>query len=192
MWALGQWVFRIAAERSASKKKYVHKDTTEVGLGTMNFHNHWSTQPCCICLNHSSVKIQLQGRGVRELVDPPKLSNICSQGRSFSHCTCHCMTQEEPHCFVKSYKWKYLGDRTYVRSAVIIASIEIEVTQSCQTLWDPMDCSLSDSSVDGIVQAGILEWIVISFSRGSSQPRDWTRVSCIIGRRFTVWATREV
>ena len=165
-------MFRIAAERSAGKKKYVHKDTTEVGLGTMNFHNHWSTQLCGICLNHSSVKTQLQGSGVRELVDPPKLSSICSQGRSFSHCISHCMTQEELHCFVKSYKCKYLGDRTYVRSAVIIASIESEVTQSCQTLCDPMDCSLSGSSIHGILQVGILEWVVISFSRKSSRPRD--------------------
>ena len=63
-----------------------------------------------------------------------------------------------------------------------------EVAQSCPTLWDPMDCSLSGSSV----QARILEWIAISFSRGSSQPRDWTWVSCIAGRLLTGWATREV
>ena len=42
----------------------------------------------------------------------------------------------------------------------------------------------------GILQARVLEWYVIAFSRGSSQPRDWTRVSCIAGRFFTVWATR--
>ena len=43
----------------------------------------------------------------------------------------------------------------------------------------------------GILQARILEWIAISFSRGSSQPRDWTQVSCIVGRFITIWATRE-
>ena len=42
------------------------------------------------------------------------------------------------------------------------------VTQPCPTLWDPMDCSLPGSSVHGILQAGILEWAAISFSRGSS------------------------
>ena len=67
-----------------------------------------------------------------------------------------------------------------------------EVTQSCPTLCDPMDCSLPGSSVHGIFQAIALEWIAISFSRGSSQPRDWTRVSRILDRRFTFWATREV
>ena len=55
-----------------------------------------------------------------------------------------------------------------------------------------MECSLTGSSVHGILQARVLEWVAISFSRGSSQPRDWTRVSCIIGRFFTIWATREV
>ena len=66
---------------------------------------------------------------------------------------------------------------------------ESEVTQSCPTLCDPMDCSLPGSSVHGIFQARILEWVVISFSRGSSQPRDWSWVSRIVGRCSTVWAT---
>ena len=53
-----------------------------------------------------------------------------------------------------------------------------------------MGCSLPGSSVHGTFQAGILEWVAISFSRGSSQLRDQTRVSRIVGRRFTVWATQ--
>ena len=57
--------------------------------------------------------------------------------------------------------------------------------QSCLTLGDPMDCSQPGSSDCGIFQAGILEWVAISFSRAQ------TRVSCIAGRFFTVWATRE-
>ena len=55
-----------------------------------------------------------------------------------------------------------------------------------------MDCSLPGSSVHGFSQAEILEWVAISFSRGSSQLRDWTWVSCIAGRHFTIWATRKV
>ena len=54
-----------------------------------------------------------------------------------------------------------------------------------------MDCSPPGSSVHGILQARMLEWVAISFSRGSSWPRDWTQVSCIAGRCFTLWATRE-
>ena len=68
---------------------------------------------------------------------------------------------------------------------------ESEVTQSCPTLSGPMDCSPPGSSVHGIFQARILEWVAISFSRGSSQSRDWTQVSCIAGRCFNLWATRE-
>ena len=67
---------------------------------------------------------------------------------------------------------------------------ESEVAQSCPTLCDPMDCSLPGSSVHGIFQASVLEWIAISFSRGSSQPRDWTQVSRTVDRCFTIWATR--
>ena len=69
---------------------------------------------------------------------------------------------------------------------------ESEVTQSCPILCDPRDCNLSGSSVHAIFQARVLEWVAISFSRGPSQPRDWTRVSHIAGRCFMVWATREV
>ena len=66
------------------------------------------------------------------------------------------------------------------------------VAQSCLTFCDPMDCSLPGSSIRGIFQTRILEWVAISFSRRSSWPRDWTWVSCIVGRCFTIWATREV
>ena len=67
-----------------------------------------------------------------------------------------------------------------------------EVAQSCPSLCDPMDCSLLGATIHGIFQARILEWVAISFSRRSSQPRNWTWVSHIVGRRFTIWATREV
>ena len=66
------------------------------------------------------------------------------------------------------------------------------VAQSCLTLCDPMDCSPPGSSIHGIFQARILEWAAISFSRGSSRPRDQTLVSRIVDRHFTVWATKEV
>ena len=62
---------------------------------------------------------------------------------------------------------------------------ESEVTQSCPTLCNPMDCSLPGSSVHGVLQARRLERVDISFSRQSSPPRDRTWVSCIAGRRFT-------
>ena len=64
-------------------------------------------------------------------------------------------------------------------------------TQSCLTLCSPMNCSLTDSSVRGILQAGLLEWIAFLCARGSSWPRNRTRVSCIAGGFFTIWANRK-
>ena len=66
------------------------------------------------------------------------------------------------------------------------------VVQSRPTLCDPMDYSLPGSSVCEILQARTLEWVVIPFSRGPSQPRDQTQVSCIAGRFFTIWAMKQV
>ena len=63
---------------------------------------------------------------------------------------------------------------------------ESEVSLLYLTLCDPMDCNPPSSSVHGILQARILEWAAISFSRGSSRPRDRTRVSCSADRHFTV------
>ena len=73
---------------------------------------------------------------------------------------------------------------------IIIASIIAVVvcylvTKSCPTLCHPMNCSPPGSSVHGISQARILEWVAISFSRGSSRPRNQTFVSCLAGGLFT-------
>ena len=65
------------------------------------------------------------------------------------------------------------------------------VTQCCLTLCDPMDCSLPVSSVYGILQARILEWIASSSPGESSWPRDQARVSYIADSYFTTWTTRE-
>ena len=67
-----------------------------------------------------------------------------------------------------------------------------EVAQPCPTLCDPVDCSPPGSSIHGILQARVLERVAISFSRGSSPPRDRTRVSHVTGRPLNFWATREV
>ena len=64
--------------------------------------------------------------------------------------------------------------------------VNVKVTQSCPTLCDSMD-----NTVHGILQARILEWVAVPVSRGSSQPRDQTQVSCIAGEFFMSSATRE-
>ena len=72
----------------------------------------------------------------------------------------------------------------------LLSAVLCLVAQSYPTPRDPMDCSPPGSSM-GSLQARILEWIAMPSSRKSSQSRDWTQVSHIVGRFFTVWATRE-
>ena len=69
--------------------------------------------------------------------------------------------------------------------------MKLLVVQLCPTLFNLMDYSPPGSSVHGIFQARILEWLAISFSKESSQPRDRSPVSRAAGRFFTIWATRE-
>ena len=70
--------------------------------------------------------------------------------------------------------------------------VKVFVAQSCLTLCNTVACSLPNTSVHGIPQARILKWVPIPFSRGSSPPKDWTWVSCIAGRFFTIWASRDI
>ena len=75
----------------------------------------------------------------------------------------------------------------YLTECVLVAAcVHAQSLQSCLTLCDPMDCTPPGFSVHGILQARIREWVAILFSRGSSQPRDWTWVSHIAGRFFTI------
>ena len=78
------------------------------------------------------------------------------------------------------------------RSAFIHITALCSVAQSCPTLCDPLDFNPPGSSLSmGILQARILEWVAMPSYKGSSQPRDWTQVSCIAGGFITLWATGE-
>ena len=98
---------------------------------------------------------------------------------------------------VHGFKEKWKRDRegqgrgqSTVYEAVIFKCCGL-VAKSCLTLCNPMDSNLPGSSVHGIFQGRTLEWVAISFSRESSPSRDQTWVSCIVGRFFTKWATKE-
>ena len=83
-----------------------------------------------------------------------------------------------------------------VRTEILLAQVytrcmHAKSLQSCPTLCNPMDCSPPGSCIHGILQARILEWVAIPFSRGSPWPREQTCVSCIEGGLFTIWATRQ-
>ena len=84
--------------------------------------------------------------------------------------------------------------RSWEKKLGILPSVKWSERVSHSVMFDSysfMDGSLPGSSVHGILQARILGWVAIPFSRRSSGPRDWTWVSCIAGRFFTIWATRE-
>ena len=72
------------------------------------------------------------------------------------------------------------------------SEVKVWVAQSCPTLCSPTDCRLSVSSVHGILQVRILEWLAIPFYRGSFWPMDFSWVSSTMGRFFTIWTTRQV
>ena len=105
-------------------------------------------------------------------------------------CECHLCTHIE-----ESIKWRVKLQVVSEGAGTAQAVEEILCcclgAQSCPPLWDPMDCSLPGSSVHGISQARILEWVAIAFSRGSFQPGEWTCVSCIGRKILYFWAIRE-
>ena len=85
-------------------------------------------------------------------------------------------------------------DNTYLLTSdrlCVCVCVCVLVAQSCPTLWNPLDCSSWGSSVHGIRQARIMEWVAMPFSRASSRPRDRTQIFHIAGRLFTIWTTRE-
>ena len=81
------------------------------------------------------------------------------------------------------FKGNQLAGRSRVCVCVCVC-VCVLVTQSCPTLCNPMDCSWPGSSVHGILQARIVEWVAMPSSRGSSQPGDRTQVSCTAGRLY--------
>ena len=134
--------------------------------------NPWSVA----CQAPQSMELILQARIIEWVAIPFSRGSFwprdwsrvsCSAGRFFSVWVTYLVTYLVTCLFQISMKWS-------------------EVAQSCLTLCDPMDCSLPGSSVHGIFQARVLEWVAISFSRRPSQPKNRTWVSCIADRCFTV------
>ena len=95
------------------------------------------------------------------------------------------LTQKSNPCLLHLLHWQ-ADSLPFFTTSATWEHVKVKVAQSYPTLWNPMDYT-----VHGILQARILEWVAISFSRGSSQPRDQIQVSCITGGFFTSWATRE-
>ena len=89
---------------------------------------------------------------------------------------------------LKQFPWSNIKEWSSHLFLYIHLCVQAKLLQSCMTLWDLRNCNLPGSSVHGILQETILEWVAVSSSRGSSRPRDQTHVfciSCISGRFFT-------
>ena len=89
---------------------------------------------------------------------------------------CHSKTSNKSHC---------------LQCFLLLLPSSVCACSVLGTLCNPTDCGPPGTSVHGILQARILEWVAISFSKGSSRPRYWTLVFCTAGSFFTIWATRE-
>ena len=93
--------------------------------------------------------------------------------------------------WLSSSSSSHFANTLFASSSRLCVLSVCSVTHSCPTLCNPMDCSPLGSNVHWILQARILEWQAISFSRGSSQPRDLTHVSCIDRQVLYYWVTWE-
>ena len=100
-----------------------------------------------------------------------------------THHKLHSAIRRELPTFSFSLRWNSLDSTSNAPTFKISTwEMKVKVTQSCPTLCDPMDCSLLGSSIHGILQTRILEWVAVPFSRGSSHSRDRTQVPLIAGR----------
>ena len=129
------------------------------------------------------------------LIPTPHLRPFASSSNSqkkLSRQICTVVVAQLPsHVWLFATPWKAACQASLSRIDLLQDNmVKVFVAQSCLTLCDPMDCSPPSSSLYGILQARILAWTVILFSRVSSWPRGQTYVSCITGRFFTIWATR--
>ena len=120
-----------------------------------------------------------------------QISNLC--GCNFY---CHPQSHESWSQDRRASNWAcptcdFTGQCTVSTRAFQAVKVKVLVTQPYLTLCNPMDNSSPSSSGHEILQARILEWVAIPFSRGSSQPRDGTQVSHNADRCFTIWATKE-
>ena len=96
-----------------------------------------------------------------------------SLGFSRQESWCHCLLLLCAYVCVYIYTHTHTHTHTYIYTGLCAPLLQL-----CLTLWDPMDCSPPGSSVHGILQARILEWVTMPFSRESPQPTDQTGISC--------------
>ena len=141
----------------------------------------WTQTKCITVLKFSHLKTP----SLSSKPSSSARSALPTAGGTFPWLTCH-IDSRTYH--LPSIPCPYISlPRPYFTFLIIHIQVCVcLVAQSCLTLCDLKDCSPPGSSVRGILQARILEWVAMPSSRGSSQPRDRTQVSCIVGGFFTI------
>ena len=146
------------------------------------YKSHWCDIDCRV---YMSLKLKEGGR------ESERDRNWIGQGKWFQNCSWRIVRIFA--CGNAVGGAGTVSKPTWLAKAVHVKEQESYVeVKSLSRVWLFVTlCSPPGSPVHGILQARVLEWIAISFSRASSRPRDWTQFSCIAGRRFNLWATRE-
>ena len=166
-------------------------DSLTRSIETTTLHLIWLLPHLCLVLNLSVLYGRSAFWGHREC-KPEQAGNPGPREKGYwGECGQRWWSGQTPVQKIHEQGWEYLQVSSVKEIRGILHTLTLkpevkwsEVGQSCPTLCDPMDCSLPGFSVHGILQARILERVAFSFSRRSSQPRDRTVVSCLVGRRF--------
>ena len=128
--------------------------------------------------------------GVKMLTPSFQTSGLqhCEKRNFYYHHVCGNLLWHPRELIYLSIRWWCKGNSFawWVPHYYSESQVKVKGAQSCPTLCDPVDYTNY-----GIIQARIPEWVALPFSRGSSQPRNRTQVSCTVGRSFTSWAIRE-
>ena len=139
----------------------------------------WKAQIVCVsvCVRERMKERGREGVGWREILGNSDLTEHKVKGQT-------CSKSQSQSQYVRNFNYQVFS--LLQSRSLALGKVKVKVTQSCPTLCGPMDYT-----VQGTLQARILEWVAFPFTRGYSRPRNRTRVSCIAGRFFTNWAMRQ-
>ena len=158
-------------------------------MSPQSFVTEYGSMDSAVTCSSSWPSLTLSWSSLLVSHEPDISSSVTSQFRPYSHSWLAPSLWLPLHPSLLAYAWPHHSSPPLAGCHHCYCCL---VTKPCLSLCDPpMDCNLPDSSVHGILQAKIMERVAISFFRGSSRPRDWTRVSCISRRILYHRTTRK-
>ena len=178
-----KWNWQLSSTSADTGRASWKSQGTELGI--CRSHAMWATSGVCI---KRAVHPPVHSC-TRAVLEAGMNSSVGGIATCLLATTCHLFIYYP----ISLCEWFWRLQRLHHIRKTMISSISlppinhmVSHTQSWLSLYHPMDCSTPDSFVHRILPARNLEWVAIPFSRGSSQPTNWTRVSCIAGGFFTV------